>query len=167
MFKPVPGIFPFLVLACLFSYAAPSFGQEPTQTQATEHTPAEIKIALPLIDPPQAKRHFKIADKKFFALAALQFGATIADFETTQWAQRKVPYGAEKNPLFGTHPSRERMYGIGFSITSMQVFMQYRSKRFGERRRRLKNAWIVGALLDTGVHTVLAAHNARIASRGN
>ncbi|HKS80526.1 MAG TPA: hypothetical protein VJR23_03395 [Candidatus Acidoferrales bacterium] len=167
MFKLVPGIFPFLVLACLFSYVAPANAQDSEKAQVTAQAPSDIKHAPPLIDPPQAKRHFKIADKKFFAIAALQFGATIADFETTQWAQRKAPYGAEKNPLFGTHPSRERMYGIGFSITSIQVFMQYRSKRFGERRGRLKNAWIVGALLDTGVHTVLAAHNARIASRGN
>lgn len=167
MFKHVLGIIPFLVFASLFLIGMPAIAQEPANTQEPAQTFADYQNTLPLIEPPPAKRHFKIAVKKFFALAALQFGATIADFETTQWAERKAPYGAEQNPLFGSHPSRGRMYSIGFSITSLQVFMQYRSKRFCERRGKLKHAWMVGALLDTGMHTFLAVHNARIAGRGN
>jgi hypothetical protein len=161
MFKHILGILPFLIFASFLFFAAPAGAQE------TAPAPADNKASLSLIDPPAAKRHFKIADKKFCAFAVLQLGATIADFETTQWAERKAPFGAERNPLFGSHPSRGRMYSIGFSITSLQIFMQYRSKRFGERTGKLKHAWLAGALLDTGLHTFLAVHNAKIAARGN
>lgn len=127
--------------------------------------PPKQKTANPLIDAPAPTRHFRVADKKFWSLAALQAGATIADFETTQWAERKAPNGAEENPLFGRHPGRPRMYGIGFTLTSAQIFLQYRSRRFGERTGKLKHAWIVGALFNTGLHTSLAVHNAQIATR--
>lgn len=142
--------------------AAPA--ESPDQPQNKNLNPP-----LPLAAVPE--RHFripeKVADKKFLAFAALQVAATVADFETTQWAQRKAPNGAEQNPLFGSHPSRARMYSIGFSLTSLQLYMQFRSKRYGERSGRMKHAWIVGALFDTGLHTYLAVHNGQIATRGN
>jgi hypothetical protein len=110
--------------------------------------------------------HSKIADKKFWILAGLQVGATFADFETTQWAQRVRPDGGELNPLYGRHPGRVRMYGIGMSLTGAQILLQYRSKAKGQESGKLKKAWIVGALLNTGVHTFLAVHNGEIAGQG-
>jgi hypothetical protein len=133
--------------------------------------PQNKNMNLPAPFPAPPARHFRVpaevVDKKFIAFAALQLAATVADFETTQWAQRNAPYGAEQNPLFGSHPSRLRMYSIGLSLTTFQVYMQYRSKRYGERTGKIKNAWIVGALFDTGLHTYLAVHNGQIATRGN
>jgi hypothetical protein len=131
--------------------------------------PQNKNLNPPTLFPAPPERHFrvpaKVVDKKFIAFAALQLAATVADFETTQWAQRNAPNGAEQNPLFGSHPSRPRMYSIGLSLTAFQVYMQYRSKRYGERTGKIKNAWIVGALFDTGLHTYLAVHNGQIATR--
>jgi hypothetical protein len=172
----------------MLSFAPSSYGQEVTSTETAgcaqaasssqkltttraklptqnEADSPEQKTANLLTGARAPKRQFKVADRKFWALAALQTGATIADFETTQWAERKAPYGTEENPLFGSHPSRARMYSIGFTLTSAQIFLQYRSKRFGERTGKLKHAWIAGALFDTGLHTILAVHNAEIAER--
>jgi hypothetical protein len=133
--------------------------------------PQNKNMNPPTLFPVPPARHFRVparvVDKKFIAFAALQLAATVADFETTQWAQRNAPNGAEQNPLFGSHPSRARMYSIGLSLTTFQVYMQYRSKRYGERTGKIKNAWIVGALFDTGLHTYLAVHNGQIATRGN
>ncbi len=143
-----------LVLS-LFLIVAPSFAQ--TAAQQDSHSATETQAT---------KTHFKIADRKFWTLAALQAGATVADFETTQWAKRAAPSGAELNPLFGSHPGRPRMYSIGISLTTLQIFLQHRSKGLGKRTGKMKKAWIVGALVNTGLHTFLAVHNAEIASQG-
>lgn len=158
MYKCVVSAFPFLVLLGLFSFGVPAIAQAQAPDQLEEKNPPS-----PVETP--SKRHFKVADKGFWTLAAVQIGATMADFETTQWAERSAPYGAERNPLFGRHPDRPTMYIIGFSLTSTQIFLQYRSKAFTERKRKLKHAWMVGALANTGLHTFLAVHNAEIASR--
>jgi hypothetical protein len=112
-----------------------------------------------------AMHSFKAADKKFWVLAGLQVGATFADFETTQWAQRVRPDGSELNPLYGRHPGRPRMYSIGMSLTALQIFVQYKSRTRAHETGKLKKAWIVGALVNTGVHTFLAVHNGQIAGQ--
>jgi len=146
----------FFFLLMIFGLNAPVYAQSADGTEARPHA-----------DGSSPNKHFKFADKKFWALAGLQVAATFADFETTQWAQRNAPLGAEQNPLFGGHPGRPRMYAIGGALTAGQILLQYRSKSFGERTGKLKKAWIVGALLNTGLHTFLAVHNARIAGQGD
>jgi hypothetical protein len=133
--------------------------------QAPAQVPAEVRVnGQPEIHSPSPPRI--IADKKFWILAGLEAGATIADFETTQWAERVRPDGGEVNPLYGSHPGRMRMYGIGMSLTGVQILLQYKSKGMSQRNGKMKKAWIVGALLNTGVHTFLAVHNGRIAGQG-
>ncbi len=56
------------------------------------------------------------------------------------------------------------MYGIAMSITAAQILMQHHAKTISERNGRLRNGWIVGAAVNTGFHTFLAVHNARIAT---
>jgi hypothetical protein len=103
-------------------------------------------------------------DRRFWFLAAVQIAVTVADAETTQWALRSHPGTHELNPLFGPHPDRPRMYGIAMSITAVQILMQRHVKTLSERNGRLRNGWIVGAAVNTGFHTFLAVHNARIAT---
>ena len=130
--------------------------------------PESQAVVLPEIlgQNPAGKPHFRVADKKFWFLAALEVGATVADFETTQWAQRVRPDGGEVNPLYGRHPGRARMYSIGMSLDAVQILMQYRSKKKARESGKVGKAWIVGALLNTGVHTFLAVHNGQIAGKG-
>ena len=56
------------------------------------------------------------------------------------------------------------MYGIAMSITAVQILMQHHVKTLSERNGNFRNAWIVGAAVNTGFHTFLAVHNARIAT---
>jgi len=107
-----------------------------------------------------AKPHRKIADKKFWILAGLQIGATVADFETTQWALRSDPGAREVNPLFGQRPSRLKMYGIGMPMTVFQIALQHHAKGLADQTGKARAAWIFGAALNTGLHTALAIHNA-------
>lgn len=139
----------------------PSVSDLPDKPETRAATLPEIRA-----ESAGGKPHFKVADKKFWILAGLQVGATVADFETTQWAQRVRPDGGELNPLYGRHPGRARMYSIGMSLDAVQILMQYRSKAKPQEAGKLKRAWIVGALLNTGVHTFLAVHNGQIAGQG-
>jgi hypothetical protein len=159
MYKTLLAI-PFLLFLLTFSPSdGAAFGQ--SSDRKDSDSAAERHSADALLPRP----HRKTADKKFWVLAGLQVAATFADFETTQWAQGKAPRGAELNPLFGSHPGRARMYSIGLTLTGAQIYAQFRSKKLAERRGRFRKAWIVGGLLDTGVHTFLAVHNAQIAAK--
>jgi hypothetical protein len=139
----------------------PSVSDLPDKPETKAETSPEIHAQNPA-----GKPHFKVADKKFWVLATLEVGATVADFETTQWAQRVRPDGGEMNPLYGRHPGRARMYSIGMSLDAVQILMQYRSKAKAEGSGKAGKAWIVGALLNTGIHTFLAVHNGQNAGRG-
>ncbi|HXQ25383.1 MAG TPA: hypothetical protein VN822_03140 [Candidatus Acidoferrales bacterium] len=114
-------------------------------------------------DAPVLKSHSKIPNKKFWIFAGLQIGTTIADIETTQLALSSNPQSHELNPLFGSHPGRPRMYSIGMALTGIQLLLQHHVKARSERTGRAKGLWIVGASVNTSLHTFLAVHNARIA----
>lgn len=139
----------------------PSVSDLPDKPGSKAATPPKMQV-----EDPASKVHLKVADKKFWILAGLQVGASVADFETTQWAQRVHPDGGELNPLYGRHPGRARMYSIGMSLDAVQILMQYRAKGKAQETGKMKKAWIVGALLNTGVHTFLAVHNGQIAGEG-
>jgi hypothetical protein len=131
---------------------------------AHAQTQTETHLDPPKADSPQIVRpHRRVLDGKFLVFAGLQLGATIADIETTQWALGSHSQAYEANPIFGRRPDRPRAYGIGISLTGLQLFLQYRSKERAERNGKRRNLWIVGASANTGLHTVLAVHNARIA----
>jgi hypothetical protein len=49
----------------------------------------------------------------------------------------------------------------------LQILLQYKSKGKTQETGKLKKAWIVGALFNTGVHTFLAVHNGEIAGQGS
>jgi|SRR5580704_17114485 hypothetical protein len=157
----------FLLLICVPAGAQAITQQGPSASDLPDKP--EIKAPTPTAFHDQNRSSIpprKVADKKFWVLAGFEVGATVADFETTQWAQRVRPDGGELNPLYGKHPGRARMYGIGVSITGVQILMQFKSKQKAQASGKSGKAWIVGALLNTGVHTFLAVHNGQIAGRG-
>ena len=117
------------------------------------------------LDAPVLNPHPKTADKKFWIFAGLQIGATIADIETTQWALNSNSRVHEINPLFGNRPGRARMYSIGMALTGIQLLLQHHTKARFERTGRAKGFWMVGATVNTTLHTVLAVHNAGIAGK--
>jgi hypothetical protein len=146
------------VAALLFVLVvAPTEAQSEIQPQPSQtDLPKPAEMSAPEV-------HFEHSNRRFWILAAIQVGATVADAETTQWALRSHPDAREINPLFGARPDRARMYGIAFSITALQILMQHHVKTVSERTGKMPNAWIVGASVNTGFHTFLAIHNARLA----
>lgn len=141
------GVAAFALLLCLAGVPTRA------QTQTESDSPKSTETQVP-------KPHRKIADKKFWIFAGLQIGATVADFETTQWALRSDPGAREINPLFGQRPSRLRMYGIGMPLSLFQIALQYHAKSTADETGKARAAWIVGASMNAGLHTALAVHNA-------
>jgi len=140
-----------LFALALFPFLAVTSVHAQTQTGNDSTKSSDVEAAKP---------HRKIADKKFWILAGLQIGATAADFETTQWALRSDPGAREVNPLFGQRPSRLKMYGIGMPMTLFQIALQHHAKGLADQTGKARAAWIFGAVLNTGLHTALAIHNA-------
>jgi len=145
------------ILALFVSFAAaPLFAQTQAEDAAPSVAPADSAV------PPLPKPRLKIADKRFWILAGIQIGATVADFETTQWALRSDPSAREVNPLFGQRPGRAKMYAIGMPLTLFQIALQYHVKGTAAQTGKGRAAWIVGASINTGLHTALAVHNASL-----
>ncbi len=141
----------------LFLSVAPAKAQTEIQSQAQANIQESSESET-------VRAPYRRPDHRFLFFAAAQIVATVADAETTQWALRSHPQAGEMNPLFGRHPDRARMYGIAFSITAVQILMQHHVKTVAERTGKFRNAWMVGASVNTGFHTFLAVHNARIAT---
>jgi hypothetical protein len=116
-----------------------------------------------LPEPSAPAVHFDRSNRRFWLMAAVQVAATVADGETTQWALRSHPDAREINPLFGSRPDRAKMYGIAFSITALQILLQHHAKIISEQTGKFRNGWLVGASVNTGFHTFLSIHNARLA----
>lgn len=146
-----------ICLTLVLFTCAPAFGQQ--AAQKTQEAAQEIEQGIREPRP-------RIADKKFWTLTAVQFGADIFDIETTQAGLRNG--GAEVNPLFGSRPSRAKMYGISFPLTAAVCALEYRLKRDG--RNRDTNAESDGALwwalgvTNVAVHTSVGARNLRMAT---
>ena len=167
MYKIFVAVSLFLLSITLSTKAQSLIPQSPSASELPDKPESKTPPVTELhLENHVSKRPFKVDDKKFWVLAGLQVGATFADFETTQWAQRVRPDGGELNPLYGRHPDRLRMYSIGMSLTALQIFAQYKSRARAHETGKLKKVWIVGALVDTGVHTFLAVHNGQIAGQG-
>ena len=134
------------------------FAVAPVKAQSQVQPDPPKSPEVPVVNP-----HPKTADRKFWLFAGLQIGATIADIETTQWALNSNPRVHEINPLFGNRPDRVRTYSIGMALTGIQLLLQHHTKARSERTRRARGFWMVGATVNTTLHSVLAVHNARIA----
>ncbi len=144
--------------ALLFLLAvAPTKAQSEIQPQPSQPDLAKLpETSVPGV-------HFDHSNRRFWLMAGVQIAATVADGETTQWALRSHPDAREINPLFGSRPGRAKMYGIAFSITALQILLQHHAKTISDQTGKFPNGWLVGASVNTGFHTFLAIHNARLA----
>jgi len=146
------------IVVLLFLLAvAPTKAQSEILPQPSQPDLAKLPEA------PAPEVHFDRSNRRFWLMAAVEVAATVADGETTQWALRTHPDAREINPLFGSRPDRAKMYGIAFSITALQILLQHHAKTISEGTGKFQNGWLVGASVNTGFHTFLAIHNARLA----
>ena len=93
-------------------------------------------------------------DKAFWLTTAVSAASTVADIEVTAHALQN-PNCRERNPLFGTRPSRAKMYSISMPATTAYSLLGHVLKRHGIR------IWAVPQLSLTAGHTVGAVLSAQ------
>jgi hypothetical protein len=88
--------------------------------------------------------------RRAFLLLSVAAGvATVADIEITTHCLQTKPNCREMNPLFGSHPSRGRLYATAVPLTLGQVwFSNYLRKKHPERK-----LWMLPTLSVTIGHT--------------
>jgi hypothetical protein len=101
-------------------------------------------------------------DRKFILLQTFSTSALVADLETTAhvFAGRQ-PKAIELDPLFGQHPTRARLYGIGVPLDAFIFYMSYHAKKAASNRR----IWEIGPGLSIAVHSAAAINNLIVAQR--
>jgi len=68
------------------------------------------------LEPSPPRERKRVADRSFLLAALFHVGATIGDIESTQYG---LSHGArELNPIYGSHPSRAKQYGITMPVTA-------------------------------------------------
>jgi len=87
-------------------------------------------------------------DGKFVLLSALTIIASLADIETTAHAIETNPSAKAANPLFGTRPSRPRLYGTSIPIDFALIALSYHLKRIAPRRETWKNDLKLSSVLE-------------------
>ena len=75
----------------------------------------------------------KIFDKKFWLATAAIVGTTVLDVETTARCARSSTCG-ERNPLWGRHPTRAKMYGIKGPLAGFTIWATWWWKRDDMRK---------------------------------
>ncbi len=70
----------------------------------------------------------RVFDKKFFLATTAVIGATLLDVETTARCFRSKTC-AEANPIYGSHPSRAKLYGIKGSFAAFSIWSTWWWKR--------------------------------------
>ena len=86
--------------------------------------------------------------KKFWALTAFSAAMTVADIELTQNCLATVRGCYETDPLYGTHPSRARMYAINVPINAAVTYISYKAFT----GKKLSRFWTWPQLALAGTH---------------
>lgn len=114
------------------------------------------RFMFPALDVQQSTdRTWHTFDRRFILLQTLSTMALVADLETTAHVVAGKPKAIELDPLFGEHPTRVRLYGIGVPLDAVTFYLSYHSKKSAPKRR----LWEVGPGLSTAVHTAAAINN--------
>ena len=139
---------------------APSaLGNDP-KSSTVAHEPNGTNLApSTLVTERAPERRQRTVDRQFILLHALSTMALIADLETTARAVEGLPRATEVNPLFGQHPTRARLYGIGVPLDALTIYVSYHYKKTEPKR----SVWKVGPALSIAVHTAVAINNLIVA----
>ena len=99
----------------------------------------------------------RILDRKFFLLAGMATAATVLDVATTSHCLSTYAACQEGNPLFGSHPSQAKLYGVSFSMLAGQLL----ASAWIRRKMPNRNLWMIPPIVATGGHGLAAALNIR------
>jgi len=73
---------------------------------------------------------------------------TVADIELTQNCLATIRGCYETDPLYGTHPTRMRMYAINVPINALVAYLSYKAMN----GKRLSKVWSLPQLALTATH---------------
>jgi hypothetical protein len=104
-------------------------------------------------------QHWHTMDREFIVLQTFSWTAVFADLWTTQHGLAVNPTAHELNPLFGKHPSRARLYGIGIPLSAIPSYLSYKEKKLAPRR----GIWKINPRLSIIVHSLAAVDNLMVA----
>jgi hypothetical protein len=97
----------------------------------------------------------RVFDTPFLVLAGLSLAATVADIEAT--AQCASSHGCHgMNLMFGSNPSRGRMYAIGMPVWAAQTGVSGWMKHKYPSSR----IWAVSPIVNIGAHGITAGLHA-------
>lgn len=99
-----------------------------------------------------APKEPRILDKKFIALIGVSSALTILDVELTASCLRSNRC-VEANPLYGSNPTRARMYGISLPLMGSQTLIS----AWLRHRYPTSKMWLIPMLSGTAAHGVGAA----------
>jgi len=121
----------------------------PARVEPATAFSSSMRYRVQQFAPPQAPP-VRIFDHKFKTLAALAIVTTAADLELTA----RCRHCREANPLYGSNPSRVRLYGIGAPL----LFGEIMVSRTLRKRSPGGKLWMMPTL------SVSAAHMAGVAT---
>ncbi len=153
-------VYAFLLLCCSVHSSAQSMnpvtrldGVSPELVSAMNAVPFEPLapgnsfVAARNIPAPVRPHTF---DRTFALLATMSAAMMVADLELTANCVKTVTNCREANPLFGSDPSRARLYGVNVPIYAGEVLVsQLLRRKFPERK-----SWMRPFLSLTGAHGV-------------
>ncbi len=112
----------------------------------------EAPPILNMVFPSEVKTR-RVADREFFVLQILNLAATVADIESTRYAQRHG--GTEISPLVGSRPSITTLYAISIPANIGISFWSYRLKSKAPHSRN----WRIPPVISGAMHAGAAAYN--------
>jgi len=136
-------------------------GREPATAAATPALRETAFVPPTLAMERNTNKSWHTLDRKFILLHTLSTMALIADLETTARGLARQPKPTELNPLFGSDPTRARLYGIGVPLSAFAFYLSYHSKKIAPRR----SVWKVGPELSIAVHSAAAINNLIVTHR--
>lgn len=129
------------------------------RSDASSGKSAESIENLALTTRPATSVKPRTLDKRFILVHTVNTLALIADLESTAHAVSGKTGAVELNPLFGQHPSRARLYGIGVPMNALTFFLSYRAKKAAPARK----LWLLPPAVTIGVHTAAVINNEAVA----
>lgn len=100
----------------------------------------------------------RTVDGQFLLLSGVVVATTIADVElTSHCLSAATQRCSEANPLFGSNPSRGKLYAINLPILAGEITLSHWLKKRDPERKR----WMIPMLLLTGTHAIGAASAVR------
>jgi hypothetical protein len=121
----------------------------PTSIDLRPSLAANADVARPVSQP---RSNSVLKSPSFWLMLASATAATVADCESTK-ARLSDPNIQETNLIFGSRPSRARLYGISIPLLGLNAFVS------AELKRRHIRAWPALLGVVTGVHGAAAIHN--------